>query len=222
MNLNKNRGLKDACCESMKYMKFVIYIFRTLLAILISFILFISLPALHIIFGNRLMKNNAESNSLTIIMQVQPPKQKKKKLEKLKPRKIKSSLGRKQKTSSSMKFTPDLGVGSGDGVGISESNLENVIFEEGEADVSATPIKRTPIPYPRRAKEAGIEGVVQMILLIDRSGKVANIEFTKVPHEMFKKSIIKIINQWKFKPAMNKGVPVKMRVRQNIEFNLDN
>ena len=57
-----------------------------------------------------------------------------------------------------------------------------------------------------------------MIILIDRKGKVAKISFIKIPHAMFKKPVERVVKQWKFKSAMNKGVPVNMRVRQSIEF----
>ena len=144
-----------------------------------------------------------------------------KKVKKIKPRQVKSRSNQNRARSFALKFSPDLKIGSGEGIGLEEANFENEIFEEGEADVSAIPISIIPLPYPRRAKEAGLEGTVEMVLLIDRKGKVSSIDFIKVPHTMFIAPIMKVVKRWKFKPAMNKGVPVSMRVKQSVDFNLE-
>ncbi len=202
-------------------MKFFKILFQLTFAIGITFLLFISLPVIYRFLGSDLLKTESQVTVSPLLVHMEQKKQEKKKIKKPKPRQIKAQSRLNRSRSFEMKFTPDLGVGSSDGVGVEESNLENVIFEEGEADVDAIPISRSPVAYPRRAREAGISGAVEMILLIDRKGSVANISFVKVPHPMFKKPIEKVVLKWKFKPAMNKGVPVNMRVRQPLEFNLD-
>jgi TonB family protein len=155
------------------------------------------------------------------LIYVEEKKTEKKKVKKIKPRKAKSQSNQNRARSFALKFSPDLEIGSSEGIGLGEANFKNEIFEEGEADVSAIPVSIIPLPYPRRAKEAGLEGTVEMILLIDRKGKVSSIDFIKVPHEMFKAPIMKVVKRWKFKPAMNKGVPVSMRVKQSVDFNLE-
>lgn len=191
---------------------------RTILAIGISFSLFVSLPLIYRMLGSDIIKKETKIDTSPVLMKVETRKPEKKKVQTQKPRRIESSRTSERARSFSLKFSPDLGVGSSEGVVVEEKNLETMIFEEGEADVNAVPVSRLPVPYPRRAREEGIEGVVEMIILIDRKGKVASIHFVKVPHAMFKKPVEKVVKEWKFKPAMNKGIPVNMRVRQSIEF----
>ena len=202
-------------------MKFFTAILKIILSFGFTILLFISLPLIYRLLGSDLLARKADMQASPVVMKFEQKKEEKKKVEKVKHRQVKSRSTSNRSRSFSMKFSPDLGVGTSDGVAVEEQNLENVIFEEGEADVSAVPISRTMPPFPRRAREAGIGGVVEMILLIDRKGRVAHVEFVKVPHAMFKKPVEKVVMQWKFKPAINKGVPVKMRVRQNIEFTMD-
>ena len=194
---------------------------RTILAIAISFSLFVSLPLIYKILGSDLIKKESKIDTSPVLMKVETQKPEKKKVQALKPRHITSSKESSRARSFALKFSPDLGVGSSKGVVVEEKNLETIIFEEGEADVNAVPVSRIPVPFPRRAREEGIEGVVEMIILIDRKGRVTNIDFVKVPHAMFKKPVERVVKQWKFKPAMNKGIPVNMRVRQSIEFFLE-
>jgi TonB family protein len=202
-------------------MKIVIVILKALLSFGITILLFISLPVIYRILGSDLLTKKAEIHVSPVVMKFEQKKEEKKKVEKVKHREVKSKSTGASTRSFTMKFTPDLGVGTSEGVAVEEQNLENVIFEEGEADVSAVPISRTMPPFPRRARESGICGTVEMILLIDRKGNVAHVDFVKIPHTMFIKPVERVVKEWKFKPAMNKGVPVKMRVRQNIEFTLD-
>ena len=191
---------------------------RTILAIAISFSLFVSLPLFYRMLGSDLMKKEAKIDTSPVLMKVETQKPEKKKVQTQKPRRIESSRTTERARSFSLKFSPDLEVGSSEGVVVEDQNLETMIFEEGEADANAVPVSRLPVAYPRRAREEGIEGVVEMIILIDRKGKVAKIDFVSIPHAMFKKPVEIVVKQWKFKPAMNKGIPVNMRVRQSIEF----
>ncbi len=203
-------------------MKIVMIFIKTILAFALTILLFISLPFIYKILGSDLINKDKKNMASSVLMKVETKKQVKKKVKKIKPRKIKSfRKSGKSNRSHSMKFSPDLSVGSGDGVGVEGQNLENVVFDEGDVDVPAVAISITPIPYPKRAKDQGIEGIAEIVILIDRKGNVANVSFRKIPHPMFKSTIIKTIKKWKFKPAMNKGVPVNMKAVKPIEFKLD-
>jgi protein TonB len=195
--------------------------FRLALSCACTFILFVSLPLIYQLMGSELFKDAPVTQSAPAVMKFETQKPQKKKVQEIKPRAAKSESGVERARAFTMKFSPDLNVGTSDGVAVEESNLETVVFEEGEADVSAIPVLRAPIPFPPRARDAGIGGVVEMIILVDRKGNVASVEFTKVPSPLFKKPVEEVVRTWKFKPAMNKGVPVNMRLRQSIEFKMD-
>jgi protein TonB len=122
-----------------------------------------------------------------------------------------------------MRFSPDLDVAgeSGDGIGMETGDLEAVIFEEGRTDEDIVPLNVNPVPYPERARELGIEGVLLMELIIGRDGSVESVEIIKSPHASITSAARKQVAGWKFKPARNKGIPVRVRARKEIEFRLD-
>lgn len=203
-------------------MKILLIPIKIILALALTILLFITLPYVYKLLGNDLNNRDNKNQAPAVLMKVETKKQEKKKVPKVKPRKIKSfRKSGKSNRSYSLKFSPDLSVGSGSGVSVEDQNLENVVFEEGEVEVRATPLSVTPIPYPKRAKDQGIEGVAEIILLIDRKGNVSSVSFRKIPHPMFKTPIMKTIKKWRFNPAMNKGIPVNMRALKVIEFKLN-
>jgi protein TonB len=82
-------------------------------------------------------------------------------------------------------------------------------------------VSRTGIPYPRRAKEAGLEGTVSLVLHIGRTGKVLDVSVISSPSPLFNKPVIQTVKKWKFTPAKNSGVAVQVRMKQNVAFKLD-
>ncbi|HON10197.1 MAG TPA: energy transducer TonB, partial [Chitinispirillaceae bacterium] len=72
-----------------------------------------------------------------------------------------------------------------------------------------------------RARELEIEGVLEMLIVIDMQGKVKNIDIVRSPHSSITTAAKKTVSTWRFKPARNKNIPVQVRVRQIVEFNLD-
>lgn len=194
---------------------------KTALSLIVTMLLFASIPVIYKLLGTDLIKKDASIDATPVLMQVEAKKPEKKSIQELKPRQILSHSGPDRSRSFTMKFTPDLNVGSAEGVAVEEENLENVVFEEGETDVPPIPIAIKPIPYPKRAREAGIEGTVDITFTINRKGEIEQVIFNKIPHIMFKNPILKTVTQWKFKPAMNKGIPVKIRANKVIEFSLD-
>ena len=123
----------------------------------------------------------------------------------------------------SMRFAPTLDLGAaGDGVGMaSVGSGGDGVFDESEVDEPPRPIIRTAVEYPRRARDAGIEGTVSLVLLIGRNGSVIDVTIERAPSPLFIKPVEQTVRQWKFSPARNQGVAVQVRMRQNITFKLD-
>jgi protein TonB len=121
----------------------------------------------------------------------------------------------------SMRFTPDLGVGGGSGVAVAGEKIGTMVFDESDVDVPPRPISRMGVDYPRRAREAGIEGTVSLVLVISRTGKVTDVSIEHSPSQLFNNPVIQTVRQWKFEPAQKGGVAVQVRMRQNISFKLD-
>ncbi len=193
---------------------------RLALAAVASFLLFIILPVIHEMFGMGSRREKTHANQQRIIAEVIQPEKKKKKKRVKRLRKLQQARTRSTTSSMQMKFTPNLGIEGDDGVAVESQDLELMIFNEGETDEDVIPMKTTPIAYPQRARELGVEGVVKVKMVIGRTGKVESVQILKTPHPSFSSIVRKTILRWRYQPAMNKGVPVKVYRTKEIEFKL--
>jgi protein TonB len=197
---------------------------RLAISIAVALGLFLLMPFVHAFFKQQTKDIDASRlRSNQVMVNIEQKKQKAK-VEK-QTRKVQSSMHSRRRSAGDMfdfKFAPDLTVGSGEGVAIRGENLENIVYDESETDEPAVPISVVPVRYPPRAREIGAEGTAEIVLVIDRSGKVASIDFISVPHLSFKNAIREAVLRWRFRPAKKDGVPVQMRLRQPLEFKLEN
>ncbi len=193
----------------------------TLSAMFITVALFSFFPLLHKYFTENILQAAAPKPRPHIVMEYRKPEKEKRPPEQ--PlRRVTAAANRGAEASQvQFRFTPDLAVeGTGDAV-MAEEELSAVVFDEGETDEPAVPVYQPPVPYPDRARELEIEGKLEVVIIIDTQGKVASVEVVRSPHSSITAAARKVISGWRFKPARNKGVPVKMRVRQVIEFKLE-
>lgn len=183
--------------------------------------LFSLFPFLHSLFTEKFNNRNSVLHTKQVIMEYKKPEKQKEKVKERVIRQVNAPRHQQSGKQLQFRFTPDLAVEGTGEVAMARQELTAVIFEEGETDEPAIPLHQPPIPYPERAQELEIEGILECILVIDTNGKVASIDIVRSPHSSFTSIAKKIIGSWRFKPARNKGVPVKIRVRQVIEFALD-
>ncbi len=76
------------------------------------------------------------------------------------------------------------------------------------------------IIYPSIAKEAGIEGRVFLLAFIDENGTVNDVKVLKGIGGGCDEAAIKALKNTKFRPATNKGKPVKVKFSIAITFKL--
>jgi TonB family protein len=84
-------------------------------------------------------------------------------------------------------------------------------------------LRYVPPSYPHDALEDGVEGRVVLAVDVDETGNVAGV-FVEVEVPMypsFAKSSEEAILQWRFKPGLQEGVPVRTTVRVPFEFRLE-
>ncbi|MFP4522451.1 MAG: energy transducer TonB, partial [Fibrobacterota bacterium] len=179
---------------------------------LINLVLFTLIPGLHALFGMNLDVGKGNNRQRVIAEFYKPKKPEPKKVEK-KTRKVKTSTGEDNNRTMKFKFTPDLGVAGGEGAAIQSQDLQAVVFEEGETDEDVIPVFTPPISYPGKARDMGIEGTLEIVFVVTEEGKVGSVDIVRSPHQSFDREARKTIARWKFKPAKNDGVPVKVRVK---------
>lgn len=125
---------------------------------------------------------------------------------------------------------PDL-AGPGDFTGGIAINLDGVgsgnlsgdfVFESYELDQTASPAVKTAPVYPFKAREQGIEGVVQVKILVNVDGTVAEVQIMDArPAGLFEEAVLKAVPMWRFKPGTIDGKAVKSWVVTAVRFELN-
>lgn len=77
------------------------------------------------------------------------------------------------------------------------------------------------VHYPELPKKAGIQGMVYVEAYIDEAGNVVRTGITKGVHPALDKAASDAIAKTKFKPAMQRGKPIKARLSVPIRFRLN-
>ena len=107
------------------------------------------------------------------------------------------------------------------------ADIEN---ESGQATPAAARVIRQATPlyqinpppqYPRQARRRGLEGVVLLDVLIEISGRVANLRlFSSSGHPLLDRAALKAVRRWRFTPGTIGGREQEMWVTVPIRFQL--
>jgi protein TonB len=125
---------------------------------------------------------------------------------------------------------PDLGGPSDlfDGIAIDLGGMgggdmkEEFVFEAYELDQPPQPVAKIPPVYPYKAREQGIEGAVQVKLLVNSDGTVGQVQILDArPKGLFEESVMNAVPKWKFNPGVIEGQPVTAWVVTTLRFTLD-
>lgn len=192
-----------------------------LLALIASWLLFASVPFAASLLAGHTKADTPNHSTGQVTVNLKMKKEKKRPPPPKPLRSLSTARARASARSLSLKFSPDLSIGDGSGVAVSQSDLQNMVFEEGETDVPTQPLSRPMPPLPPKARELGAAGIVDMIIVIGRDGRVSSVDFKRMPHPIYRETTLRYVKQWRFKPAQKNGVPVRVRVRQQIEFKLE-
>jgi len=84
------------------------------------------------------------------------------------------------------------------------------------------PIKQPPPWYPVELRRRGIQGNVTLLFYVNKDGKAEDIKVMGSTHRDFEWPAIDAIKQWRFKPALEDGIPIRMRIAQPVAFRLFN
>ncbi len=120
-----------------------------------------------------------------------------------------------------MKFTPDLQVEGGGGSIMTSGELAVMTINENETDQPLVLLYNPAIPYPERAVDLELEGILKAVLTIDTDGQVIKVEVLSSPHASITKEAHKVLKTWRFKPATSSGIPVRVKRIQTVEFKLE-
>lgn len=81
---------------------------------------------------------------------------------------------------------------------------------------------RSETEYPGSARKAGIEQKVMVECVVNKDGSLSDIRVVNEVHESLRKEAIRVIREMPdWKPGMQEGEPVRVRVRIPIRFHLE-
>jgi periplasmic protein TonB len=96
------------------------------------------------------------------------------------------------------------------------------VFDMSDLDAAPRPVAQMRPLYPSRARSRRVEGVVNLVFVVDAEGRVRDIEVEAArPSGYFEEAARRAAARWRFTPGMRNGVPVAVRVRQAIRFQLE-
>lgn len=135
------------------------------------------------------------------------------KTESVSPKLIQNSTNPSPTESPNKSQTPKANPGPGEGGG-----ADGGVYSVG-ADVSPPiPIYKPAPTYSEEAREAKVQGTVEMWIVINASGTVTDCGVVKSVGHGLDENAVETIKKWKFKPAMKNGSPVPVRIMVEIAF----
>jgi TonB family protein len=88
------------------------------------------------------------------------------------------------------------------------------------AALQGSAITKVNPEYPSVAKAAGVQGAVQVTVVIDENGNVISSQPLN-GHPLLREAAIKAANEWKFKPTQDGGQPTKVEGTLTFNFTLN-
>ncbi len=92
------------------------------------------------------------------------------------------------------------------------------VFSLAEIDQKPRPIFQAAPTYPAEMRAQKVIGLVQIILVVDAQGRVAQAKIEKTSHDAFNRPALEAVRRWKFEPAVKGGQKVDCKLRVPIRF----
>jgi protein TonB len=114
-------------------------------------------------------------------------------------------------------------------MGDSSTRTRGVAGPKGAGNQSATAFDlpqfsfHPPPPYPAEARARHWEGVAQLLLSVDATGKVSSAQLLRSSgYLVLDRAALEIAHQWRFIPARQDGLPTASRVAVPVRFRYGN
>ena len=85
-----------------------------------------------------------------------------------------------------------------------------------------TVLSRVPAVYTEEARKSGIQGTVHLTLFVDEMGKATGIRVEHSLEPGLDQEAIKAVRRWRFHPGEQDGRAVRVPVRVEVSFSLNN
>jgi len=91
------------------------------------------------------------------------------------------------------------------------------------ADVNPLPMlkKRVSPRYPDRMRSRRVEGVVEIVFLVDEKGVPQEVQVATATSKDFGDAAAEAIRQWRYQPGKKDGAAVRVVLLQRLEFSVE-
>ncbi len=99
---------------------------------------------------------------------------------------------------------------------------KDLVFQQYELDQAPRAVVKMPPVYPFKAREQGVEGVVQVKILVREDGSVGEVQIMDSrPKDVFDDSVINAVQKWRFEAGTIGGKKVTSWVVTALHFKLN-
>jgi protein TonB len=102
------------------------------------------------------------------------------------------------------------------GAGTSDADA---VFSAADLDQQPRPIFQPAPEYPAELRRNKIEGTVQILFIVDRTGSVVNPIVQKSSNPALERPALQAVRRWRFDPGKRQGQAVPFRMRVPVSFN---
>lgn len=114
-----------------------------------------------------------------------------------------------------------LNLGASDDV-LGAGGAGSVVMTESTVDEVPRPLSRAAPEYPVRARARGLEGAVNLSVLVGEDGSVRDVVVLESePAGVFDEAAKAAVRAWRFEPGRYQGQAVPVRVQQLVRFTLE-
>ena len=100
-------------------------------------------------------------------------------------------------------------------------SVADVTDAVAKVDEAPVPIRTVAPAYPVALRQANVQGLVSVQIVVDESGTVIACDVLKSTRDEFRQPSVDAVQAWKFKPAKVAGKPVKVRITVPLKFTVD-
>ena len=187
------------------------------LSVVVSSVLLLALQIYNYLkFGDDVKEERIaqqELNLSTINLKPPPPKKKKLKVDVEKPKLARASAEENR-------FKLDLGANSGTGISLGAGDTESLLYDVSQVERLPVRIRGRSPKAPNVFVSSGLDGSVELEMVIEIDGSVSLAKVVKEDPVGFGlgDACIAVVKRWRFRPALLKGIPVRLRVIQPFSF----
>jgi periplasmic protein TonB len=115
------------------------------------------------------------------------------------------------------------GMGNGNGAGIGPGSGGNVgegVMHPGGGVMPPSMLSQVDAEYSEEARKAKFSGNVEVYVVVDEQGNPTHVRVVRGVGMGLDEKAVEAVRQWKFKPGMQHGKPVKVDVYVDVMFHI--